>query len=130
MHTDLVPRPPHPLVYTILIVPFGAVGGYVQVAMAFLATRFGLTVEDAAVLIAVGMLPHVWKFFWAPITDTTPPPLTRKRWYLLSVSLCAAGITAMSAIPLSKANMPLLEGVIFAANLASTFLGMSVEGLM
>ena len=39
-------RVPHPIVYTVLTVPFGAVGGYVSVAMAFLATRFGLSVED------------------------------------------------------------------------------------
>lgn len=120
-------HPPHPFVFTLLIVPFGAVGGYVQVAMAFLATRFGLSVEDAALLIAAGMVPHVWKFFWSPIVDTT---LTRKRWYLISVVLCALGITAMSAIPLGKANLYLLEVVIFVTNLASTFLGMSVEGLM
>ncbi len=125
--TPTDPRPPHPFAFTLLIVPFGAVSGYVSVAMAFLATQFGLDVTDAAVLIATGMLPHVWKFFWAPIVDTT---LTRKRWYLITVVLCAVGIVAMSAVPLSKHTMPLLEGVIFITNLASTFLGMSVEGLM
>lgn len=121
------PRVPHPIVYTVLTVPFGAVSGYVSVAMAFLATRFGLSVEDGALLIAAGMVPHVWKFFWAPIVDTK---LTRKRWYVISAVVCAAGITAMSAIPLAKQNLFLLEGVIFVTNLASTFLGMSVEGLM
>ena len=125
--TAPTPRAPHPFVYTVLIVPFGAISGYVTVAMAFLATQFQLTVEDGAQLIAAGMVPHVWKFFWAPIVDTT---LTRKRWYLISVALCALGITAMSAIPLGKSNLFLLEAVIFITNLASTFLGMSVEGLM
>lgn len=120
-------KPPHPGCYTILIIPFGAMSGYVSVAMAFLCTRFELTVEQGAFLIASGMLPHVWKFLWAPVVDTT---LSRKRWYLISAALCAVGITAMSAIPMSSANMNLLEGVIFTANLASTFLGMSVEGLM
>jgi MFS family permease len=120
-------RAPHPSVYAILIIPFGAVSGYVSVAMVFLATRFGLTVEDGAILVAAGMLPHVWKFFWAPIVDTT---LTRKWWYRISVLLCAIGITAMSAIPLGKQNLHLLQGVIFLASLASTFLGMAVEGLM
>lgn len=120
-------RPPHPFAYTVLIVPFGAVGGYVTVAIAFLATKFGLTVTDTAVLIAAGMAPHVWKFFWAPITDTT---LTRKRWYWIAVVLCAIGITAISAIPLAKQNLHALQAVIFVSNLASTFLGMAVEGLM
>src|SRR5690349_9520689 len=121
------PRPPHPFAYTLLIVPFGAVSGYGSVAMAFLCTRFNLSVEDGAMLIAAGMFPHVWKFLWAPVVDTT---LSRKRWYHISVALCAVGITAMSAVPMSKANLPLLEVVIFTASLASTLLGMSVEGLM
>jgi MFS family permease len=115
------------LAFAVLIIPFGAVSGYVSVAMAFLATRYGLTVEDGALLIASGMLPHVWKFLWAPVVDTT---LTRKGWYVISVVLSAVGITAMAAIPLGKPQMALLESVIFITNLASTFLGMSVEGLL
>jgi len=107
--------------------PFGAMSGYVSVAMAFLCTRFQLTVQDGALLIASGMFPHVWKFLWAPIVDTT---LTRKTWYLISVVGCAIGITAMSAVPMNRENLHLLQAVIFIANLASTFLGMSVEGLM
>jgi MFS family permease len=111
----------------VLIIPFGAVSGYVQVAMAFLATKHGLTVSDAAMLVAVGMFPHVWKFFWAPVVDMT---FNRKRWYMVSVALCAIGITAMSAIPLERSNLLLLHTVILLTNLASTFLGMAIEGLM
>lgn len=121
------PRVPHPFAYAILIIPFGAMSGYVSVAMAFLCTRHELSVQDGAALIAAGMFPHVWKFLWAPVVDTT---LSRKRWYVISVVLCALGITAMSAIPMSQKNLSMLAGVIFIANLASTFLGMSVEGLM
>lgn len=118
---------PHPSAYAVLIIPFGAMSGFVSVSMAFLCTRHGLSVEQGALLVASGMFPHVWKFLWAPIADTT---LTRKRWYLISAVLCALGITAMSAIPLSHENLLALQVVIFVANLASTFLGMSVEGIM
>ncbi len=118
---------PHPSAFAALIIPFGAMSGFVSVSMAFLCTRHGLSVEDGALLVASGMFPHVWKFLWAPIADTT---LSRKRWYLISVVLCALGITSMSAIPLSKDNLLTLQIVIFVANLASTFLGMSVEGIM
>src|SRR5262245_448333 len=106
-------RPPPPIAYAILILPFGALGGYVSVAIAFLCTRYQLTVEDGALLVASGMLPHVWKFLWAPIVDTT---LSRKRWYLISAALCAVGITVMSAIPLRKENLHLLQGIVFVAN--------------
>ena len=86
-------RPPHPIVYTVLMVPFGATGGFVSVALTFLATKSGLSVAQGATLIAAMMFPNVWKFFWAPIADTT---LTRKRWYAIANIACAVGILAMA----------------------------------
>ncbi|MBS0186939.1 MAG: hypothetical protein JSS51_02650, partial [Planctomycetes bacterium] len=120
---SIAPKAPPSFAFSILIIPFGAMSGFVSVAMAFLCTRYHLTVEDGALLIASGMFPHVWKFLWAPIVDTT---LTRKKWYVLSAVACAFGIAAMAAVPMSPQNMKLLQVVIFTANLASTFLGMSV----
>jgi hypothetical protein len=120
-------RVPHPILYTLLILPFGAIGGFVGVALAFLATKNDLEVTDGAALIAVGMVPHTWKFVWAPVADTT---LSRRAWYLLSVALCAIGVVAMAVIPLRKENLLLLEAVIFVTNLASTTLGMAVEGIL
>lgn len=120
-------RAPHPILYTLLILPFGAIGGFVGVALAFLATKNDLEVTDGAALIAVGLVPHTWKFVWAPVADTT---LSRRIWYLLSVVLCAVGVVAMAVIPLRKENLLLLEAVIFVTNLASTTLGMAVEGIL
>ncbi len=126
-NADPLLKPPHPSAFAILVIPFGAMGGFVGVALAFLCTKHELTVQDGALLIASGMFPHVWKFLWAPIADTT---LTRKRWYVISCVLCALGVLALAAIPLNKDNLLTLQIVNFVANLACTFLGMSVEGLM
>ncbi len=120
-------RPPHPFLYLVLIVPFGASFGFVSVALAFLATRNGLSVQQGAELIAAGMLPNVWKFFWAPLADTT---LSRKRWYLLSAALCAAGMFAMAAVPLGPHTFRLMLGVILVTSTAATFLGFAVEALV
>ena len=117
----------HPVAWSLLIVPFGAVSGFTSVAIAFLATRHGLTVADGANIIAAGFLPQTIKFFWAPVADTT---LSRKRWYLLSCAFCMAGIVLMSTIPLQKETLFLIESVVFLASLATTFLAMSTEGLM
>lgn len=121
------PRSPHPFLFTLLIIPFGAISGFVSVVLAFLATKRGLTVEEGASLIAIGMIPHAWKFFWAPVADMT---FTRKGWYVVANALCAIGVLLMAAIPLGPENLRLLQVVIFVANLASTFVGMAVEGLM
>jgi len=120
-------RPPHPWVYTVLIVPFGATSGFVTVALAFLGTKFGLTVEQTATLVAANMFPQVWKFFWAPVGDKT---LTRKRWYLISVVFCAAGMWAMATVPLGPKTLTLMGVIIALTSVAATFQGFAVEGLV
>lgn len=117
----------HPFVFTALIAPFGVVSGFTSVALAFLGNGHGLSIEQVATLGAIGMLPHTWKFVWAPVVDTT---LTRKRWYLLSTVLCALGILAMAIVPLGTATLRLMQGIILLTNFATTTLGMAVEGLM
>jgi MFS transporter, PAT family, beta-lactamase induction signal transducer AmpG len=120
------PRP-HPFLYAVLIAPFGATFGFVGVALAFLATRQGLTVTQGAELVAVGMFPHVGKFLWAPLADNT---LTRKRWYLLSCLLCAAGMFAMASVPLGPSTLKLMDLIVLVTSLASTFLGFAVEAMI
>ncbi|HTO89574.1 MAG TPA: MFS transporter [Candidatus Sulfotelmatobacter sp.] len=117
----------HPWVFMILIVPFGAIFGFVSVAVGFTLTQAGVPVDRTAALIALGLLPHTWKFVWAPIADTT---LTRKRWYVIASLLSAAGICATGAIRPDAAGLALLSAVVFTSNVAVTFLGMSVESLM
>ena len=120
-------KSPHPILFTLLIFPFGAVGGFISVVLAFRATLVGLTVEQGAELVAVGMLPHTWKFLWAPVVDTT---WTRRGWFWAANLLCIAGVVAMASIPLGPETFRTMQAVIFVTNLATTFLGMAVEGIM
>lgn len=120
-------RHPHPILYMFLILPFGVMGGYVSVAIAYLLSKQGVPVEKTAALVALGLLPHTWKFLWAPIADTT---LSRRLWYLVSCIVSAAGVIATGVFPATEANLTILSVVVLVSNFASTFLGMSVEGLM
>ena len=117
----------HPAVFMFLIVPFGALGGYLSVAVAYLLSHGGVSVGQIAALVALSVLPHTWKFAWAPIVDTT---LNRKAWYVIGSVLSAAGIFASGVIPLTRANLPLLSTLALVSNIGCTFLGMSVESLM
>ena len=90
------PRHTHPAVFMFLILPFGVMGGYLAVAVAYLLSKAGVPIEQTAALIAIGLLPHTWKFAWAPIADTT---LSRKSWYLLASVVSAAGIWATGIFP-------------------------------
>lgn len=117
----------HPMVFMFLILPFGVMGGYVSVALAYLFAQAGIPVERVAALVAVGIIPHTWKFAWAPLVDSL---LTRKTWYLLAAVLSAAGIWATAVLPIRASSLPLLSTVVLVSNFAVTFLGMATDSLM
>lgn len=120
-------RTPHPIIYAILVLPFGASAGYAQVTLAYLATKSGLSVQQGAVLVAASLFPQMWKFFWSPVADFT---LSRRRWYLLSCAFCAVGMFGTAAVPLSPLTFRIVEALVLASSLASTFLGFALEGLI
>ncbi|MCK6573474.1 MFS transporter [Myxococcota bacterium] len=120
-------RVPHPVVYTILYFPFGALGGFVTVALTFLGTRHGLSITESAFLGAAGLMMNWLKWIWAPLVDTT---LTPKRWYYISALGSSVGVAAIASIPLGPETLPLLLAVIAAANLVNSMVGMAVEALM
>jgi MFS family permease len=120
-------RRSHPIVYLMLILPFGAVGGYLSVAEAYTLAQKGMSVAQIGLLIALYLAPQAWKFVWAPIVDTT---LTRKSWYLIGATLSAVSVTVMAEYSTHTAQFLALCVVVVISSLAVTFLGMSVESLM
>lgn len=120
-------RSPHPVVYTILYLPFGALGGFVTVPLTFLATRHGLSITEGALLNGAQLLTNWLKWLWAPIVDVT---LTPRQWYVISTVCSALGVFAMAVIPLSPETLPLMLGVIAAASLINSMVGMSIEAIM
>jgi MFS family permease len=123
----MTPRRAHPAVYLLLILPFGVIGGYLQVSIAYLLAHAGVSVERIAALVAVSYLPHTWKFLWAPVADIT---LSRRTWYLFACALTAVGLWVTGSLPATAAGLKLLTAVVLVSNVAVTFLGMSVESLM
>jgi len=117
----------YPAVFLFLNVPFGALGGYIGVTLAYLLAQGGVTAEEIAELVAVSVLPNTWKFAWAPLADTT---LTRKTWYTLGTLTTAAGAAAMGFVPAGPAGLPLLTLMVFAASLANTFVSIAADGLI
>jgi len=120
-------RRTHPSVFLFLIVPFGAMGGYLSVAIGYQLTQAGVSVEDVAALVAASYIPQTWKFLWAPVADMT---LSRKTWYLLAGLVSALGIFVTGAVPADAASLPLLYAAVLVSNVASTFLAMATESLM
>ena len=119
-----VARPWH---WFLLYVPFGVTGGFVHITLGHIGKRLGMTEIVIASIVGMTLLPQTWKFLWGPLADTT---LDRKKWYVLSNVVLAATILPMAFIPFNAENVGTFKVLIFVNAIASSFLGMAVEGLM
>ena len=111
----------------LLIIPFGVMGGYVSVTIAFLFTKAGISLVLVAPLIAMTLLPNILKFIWAPLVDTT---LTVKTWYILSNIITAMGILLIGILPIRVESLTSMTFIVFLASFANTFLAMATESLV
>jgi MFS transporter, PAT family, beta-lactamase induction signal transducer AmpG len=121
------PRAPHPVIWLLLYLPFGALTGFVTVALTFLASQHGLSISESSLLTGAQMLVSWLKWLWAPIVDIT---LTPKKWYTLATVGTALGVLTMSAMPLSPSALPALLFVIAATSLVNSIVGMAIEALI
>lgn len=120
-------RVPHPVIYTLLYIPFGALSGFVGVALTFMASASGMSVADASLLTGANLLTSWLKWTWAPMVDVTLSP---KKWYIFATTCSALGVLAMSALPMNQDTLPLLLLIIAAASLINSIVGMSIEAIM
>ncbi|GDX81789.1 hypothetical protein LBMAG42_36000 [Deltaproteobacteria bacterium] len=120
-------RAPHPSVYTVLYLPFGALGGFITVALTFLATRSGLSITEGALLGGAQMISQWLKWTWAPAIDVT---LTPKRWYVFATACSALGVFGMAVVPLGPDTLWLLLAIIAIASLINSIVGMSIEAIL
>ena len=52
----------HPIVFMFLMAPFGVMSGYVTVTIGFLLTKAGIPLELVAPIIAMALVPNIFKF--------------------------------------------------------------------
>jgi len=121
------PTVSHPVIWTVLYLPFGAMSGFVGVALTFLATLHGLSITEASFLPAAGLVSQWLKWIWAPAVDVS---LTPKRWYLIGTAASALGVFALAAMPMTEDTLPALLAVIAGASLLRSFVGMSLEAML
>jgi len=117
----------HPLVFLLLIIPFGAVGGFLGVTIVYQLGRAGVNPLAIAVLASLSVMPHTIKFLYAPLVDLT---LTRKRWFVMASMASALGLALLGMVPATEAGLPWLRVLVVAVNFACAFLSMAVESLM
>jgi MFS transporter, PAT family, beta-lactamase induction signal transducer AmpG len=126
--TDAPPRSPHPFLFLILFVPFGAVPGFLTVALAYELSKKGISTGDIAVVVGLSYISLIGKWLWAPLVDTL---FTRKIWYVGSTLVCGLGFWLAGKAAMGE--HPSLTGISVAltvSNFTATLLAMAVESLM
>ncbi|HEX3674674.1 MAG TPA: MFS transporter [Rhizomicrobium sp.] len=118
----------HPVLYLVLFLPMGLSNGYVVVTLGYLLANQGhVSVAAVGWLGALSLMPQTWKFFWAPLVDTT---LTIKGWFLLSAIATGLLMAATAFIAPVSANLTLIEVMVVAFSLASSFNAMAADSIM
>ena len=69
----------HPFLFLVLFIPFGAVPGFLTVALAYELKQKGIHTDDIAIVVGLSYICLLLKWLWAPLVDTL---LTRKIWYV------------------------------------------------
>jgi MFS transporter, PAT family, beta-lactamase induction signal transducer AmpG len=117
----------HPVWFLILFAPMGITNGYVVVTLAYLLVQAGIGVQEVSYLVGVSLFPHMIKFLWAPLVDTT---LTNKKWFLYSNIVSGILMICTSVIRDPATHMSWVYVMVFGFCLANTFNTMSADGLM
>ncbi|MFL5294934.1 MAG: MFS transporter [Phenylobacterium sp.] len=120
-------RPPHPVLYLVLYLPFGISIGYVTVTLAWQLSHAGASVAAVAALVGMSILPNTWKVLWAPVVDTM---LTAKAWFMIANVAVAASLVGMTLLPTTKDLLPLFGWLVLASSVAASVTAMSVERIM
>ena len=107
--------------------PFGASGGFVGVALTFLANRRGISITETAFLVAASLVIQWLKWLWSPLVDIT---LTPRRWYLLSTLAVAATVVAMAAVPLRPSTLWAVVAIVVANSVVASVSAMAVDAMV
>ena len=119
---------PHPFLFLVLFIPFGAVPGFLTVALAYDLSKKGISTSDIAIVVAISYLCLIFKWLWAPLVDTL---LTRKIWYVGSTLVCGLGLwLAGRAAMGDHPSLVLISAALTVSNFTATLLAMAVESLM
>ena len=118
----------HPFLFLVLFIPFGAVPGFLTVALAYELKKKGIDTADIAIVVGLSYICLLLKWLWAPLVDTL---FTRKAWYVGSTVISSLGLwLAGKAATGQHPSLVAISAWLTISNFMSTLLAMAVESLM
>jgi MFS transporter len=103
--------------------PIGVVG----LALGSSLVSAGVSVHQAAGLIAVTSLAFTLEFVWAPMVDAC---LTRRFWYISGATVMCACLLTLFLVPWNAASVPLMTVLAFSSSSGAAIAAVAVKGIM
>jgi hypothetical protein len=103
--------------------PFGVVG----LALASSLVKAGVSVHQAAGIIAAATLAFTFEFLWAPMVDAL---LTRRVWYVGGSAVMCVCLVALLVAPWDVASVPFLTALAFTSCSGAAIAAVAAKGLM
>ncbi len=120
-------RHPHPALFGVLVLPFGAAVGFLQIAVPWWFAHAGMSLTQIATISATAFLPHAYKIIWCPLIDLGPH---RKAWYLVTTVITAGLLATAAMIPDPAQHVTLLVVLLTAAQAAAATSSAALDALM
>ena len=118
----------HPFLFLVLFIPFGAVPGFLTVALAYELKQKGIHTDDIAIVVGLSYVCLLLRWLWAPLVDAL---LTRKVWYVGSTLVCGLGLWLTGRAAMGEhPSLVAISAWLTISNFTSTLLAMAVESLM
>jgi MFS family permease len=124
MQTDSYAKP---FYIFFLLIPAGISQGFVSVALPYLLTEKGFSVQLAAEIVAFGLSANLWRFLGGPIADAS---LTLKKWFWIGLSATVLTLFLLCIINYSQQQTTLIFILVFISQVAATLTMLPVGGIM
>lgn len=120
-------RPTHPLLFAVMVLPFSAAVGFLQVAVPYSLRSQGVSLAAIAALSGTAFYPMALKILWVPLIDLAP---RRRRWYVASALTTAFLLAGCVLVPDPSQHLVLFTLLLTGAEAAAATMAASLYALM
>jgi MFS family permease len=99
----------------LLLLPSGMSSGLALVALPYLLTQRGVSVERIGASLALALLPYTWKVLLGPMVDLGA---RRRTWFVVMTGLGAGAVALLGALMQRRVHGLSLDGLLVLATLS------------
>lgn len=111
----------------LLMLPNGIIQGFVFVTLPYVLTHNGISVAQAAAIVAVGASASLFRFVLGPVVDVS---FSLRKWYLMSIIAIVSAILVLCFTSYSISSISLITSLVFISQIAGNVMVLPVGAFM